>query len=58
MTAGERGKAGRERIAKSRGRRKKILTPEEKEAKRQKLNAYFRERYAKQRQARGLAPQD
>lgn len=47
MTGEERLKVGRETTAKARGRRKKVLTPEEKEAKRQKLNAYHRERYAR-----------
>jgi hypothetical protein len=54
MTPKERENAGRERFNKARGRRKKILTPEEKEAKRQKLNAYYRERYAKKRSEKEL----
>jgi hypothetical protein len=54
MTPEDREKAGRERFAKLRGRRKKVLTPEEKEAKRQKLNAYQRERAARERLKQSL----
>ncbi len=42
-------------VKSARGRQKKILTPEEKEAKRQKLNAYQRERSARKRQQKELA---
>lgn len=54
MTPEDRERASRELFGKLRGRRKKVLTPEVKEAKRQKLNAYQRERAARKRLKQSL----
>jgi hypothetical protein len=54
MTPEDRERASRELFGKLKSRRKKVLTPEEKEAKRQKLNAYQRERAARKRLKQSL----